>query len=167
MELEKFKEQAKKHGICDMLQDWDNARSKKQLIDIALSIRGIEYIAHSIAEGWGLDPLYISKEFAPFNDAKYIREADGYTSALYCLPEDIDVTIKTTTALIIAHDGVITIPKNHICELYICKSDVIIQGEGKGVVHLYDSVLNNPDSAPVVVKENIHKHGRVRTSDKI
>lgn len=158
IDLEQFKINAKKHGICGMLAEWDNAKSKKQLMDVALSIRGIQYIAGSIAEGWGLSEEYIANEFKPFNEGRYIRELDGYTSALYCCPEDVDVTIKTTSALIIGHDGTITIPKNRPCELHIVNSDVQIQGDGNGVVYLYNSVISNRASAPVIVKED-NKYG--------
>ena len=113
-------------------------------------------MAEMICKGYGLTPEYISKEFAPFNNGRYIRQNDGYTSAMYCLPEDKEITIETTSALIVGHNGIVTIQKNRICELYICKSNVQIQGEGKGVAYLYDSVISNPDTALVVVKEDRH-----------
>ena len=65
--LSEFRRQADKHGICEMSAEWDNCKSKKQLIDIALSIRGIEYIAKAISEGWGIDADTICREFASFN----------------------------------------------------------------------------------------------------
>lgn len=156
MDLAQFKKNAKTHGICDMLHDWDNCKSKKQLMDVALSIRGIEYIARSTAEGWGLTPDYISLEFAPFNNGKYIRNMDGYTSALFCASESSMITITTTAVLVIGYDGEIVIPRNHICELYICQSNVVIHGDGRGLAYLYNSTINNPDTAPVVIKEDKH-----------
>lgn len=152
--LEQFKSNAKEHGICEMIADWDNAKSKKQLMDLALNIRAIEYIAMSTASGWGLSPDYIAKEFISFNNGKYVRDKDGYTSSLYCLPLDNEITITTTATLIIGYKGDIFIPKNRICELYICQADVVIHGEGRCVAYLYNSTISNTDAAPVIVKEN-------------
>lgn len=149
-----FIAKAKRLGLCQEYTDKvDNAGSKKSFMDIAIDINGMPWLCESICRGWGLTPEYIAKEFAPFNNGRYIRQ-DGYTSAMYCQPpEDKEITIETTAALIIGHNGVITIPKNRICELYICQSHVRIQGEGKGVVYLYNSAISNPDTAPVVIKE--------------
>lgn len=155
VDLEQFKANAQSHGICEMLEDWNNAKSKKQLMDVALSIRGIEYLAIAIAQGWGISPEVIVRDFPMFINGKYIRN-DKYTSAIYCRPPEDKIEITTTAALIIGYDGIVTIPKNHICELYLCQSKVQIQGEGKGVAYKYDSVISNPDTAPVVVKEDKH-----------
>lgn len=123
--LDEFKINAKKHGICKMVRDWDKATNKKQLIDLALSIRGIEYLAKSISEGWGLSPDYIAEEFAAFNDGQYVRDLDGYTTCFYCLYDKPEIEISTTATLIIDYNGVINVCRP-ICELYICNSNVTL-----------------------------------------
>lgn len=148
--LSEFRRQAEQHGICAMSQDWDKCGSNKQRMDLALTIKGIEYIAKAISEGWGISPSEIEREFKPFLNGRYIhKDAAGYTSAIYCGEEY--VAIKTTAALVVACFGEITIPKNHICELHIVKSIVSIKGEGHAKVYLYGSAINNRDAAPAVI----------------
>lgn len=133
-----------------MAMEWDKARSKKQLMDVALSIRGIEYLANAISEGWGLDADYIADAFARFNDGRYIRDAEGYTSALYCkIPHPID--IRTSTALLIGLNEA-NVSVNRICELHIVNSVVTISGTGNAVVYLYNSKIANADTARCVIK---------------
>lgn len=135
MNLADFKKEAKKRGICELLDDWDNANSKKQLMDIALSIRGIEYLSRAIAEKWGPAADYIFSEFEPFNNGKYIRNTDGYTSAMYCRTTDPEIGIETTVALIIGYNG--TIRVNRPCELYIVDSDCEIIGNADCRTYAY------------------------------
>lgn len=138
-ELAEFRQRADEHGICEMAQQWDAAGSKRKLIDLALSARGMEYIAASTAEGWGLSADYIAATFAPFNNARYIRDADGYTSALYCQTAQIDIV--TTAALIVYCNAVINV--NRFCELHIVNSKVKLTGNGKANIHLYNSEVTN------------------------
>lgn len=152
--LEQFKENAKQHGICEMLNDWDNARSKKALMDVALSIRGIEYLSRAIAEGWGISKDVIQSEFAPFLNGKYVRSKDGYTSSIYCgnTHQKDSINISTTVALIIGFNGVITPPP--ICEIYLVDSSVRLRGDGGALVYLYNSNIISSDKCEVRIKEN-------------
>lgn len=152
--LEDFRKNATEHGICEMSAEWDNCKSKKQLIDLALSIRGIEYIAKAISEGWGIDAKTICREFASFNCGKYVRDKDGYTSAIYCSDgkenciAKIDAT--TTALLVIDFVGIINIPLNRICEIHLVNSKCYIKGDGRGNVYLYgDTEIYNEDDAPI------------------
>lgn len=79
-----------------------------------------------------------------FNNGKYIRDKDGYTSTMYCLPEAESITITSTLTLIIGFNGRIIIPKGRIGELYLCKSNVTIEGGCKNTtVYLYGSSVDN------------------------
>lgn len=141
IDLDQFKANAQSHGICEMLDDWNNAKSKKQLIDVALSIRGIEYIATAIAQGWGISPDVIERDFPMFINGRYTRDKDGYTSQMYCRYEGkIDIT--TTAALIIGFDGVIKADRP--CELYIVNSTAMITGNGIPKVYAYNSKIEHP-----------------------
>lgn len=155
--LSEFRRQADKHGICEMSAEWDNCKSKKQLIDLALSIRGIEYIAKAISEGWGIDADTICREFAPFNCGKYVRDKDGYTSAIYCSDGKencvAEINATTTAILVIDFIGRIIIPENRICEIHLVNSKCYIRGEGRGYVYAYgDTEIYNEDDAPVKIK---------------
>lgn len=149
VDLEQFKENAKQHGICSMLREWESARSNKQLMDVALSVNGLEYLARSISEGWGLTPDYISTQFSAFSNGRYIYEGDGYTSSFYC-QYDKEIHIDTTAALIIGCNTSIYIDRP-MCELYITNSNVKIYG-GRAVVYSYNANISNADSAPIIVK---------------
>lgn len=158
--LEQFKMNAIEHGICEMLQDWDSAKSKKQLMDVGLSVRGIEYVSRAIAEGWGVSPNVIANSFAPFLNGNYIRNANGYSSSMYCRPGFDKITISTTITQIIDFRGVVFIPKNRPCEIHIVNSEVEIFGDSQAVVYLYNSKINNPSIAPIIIKED-YEYGSV------
>lgn len=153
--LEQFKDNAIRHGICEMIADWDNAKSKRQLMDLCLSAKAIPYVCEAIAEGWGISPDVAHKEFAPFINGKYVRSADGYTSTLWCYPDNVEIKIDSTTALIICHDGEVTIDRP-IAEIYLVNSDVIVKSNGIVKAHLYNSVA----SGDVEIEED-KKYGTI------
>lgn len=157
--LEDFRKQADIHGICDMAHDWDKAKSKKQLIDLALSIRGIEFIAKAISEGWGISPSQICKEFSAFNNGKYVFNNGKYTSALYCSDEDqkedVDLIFAEQTALLLVnYTGDVYIPVNHICEIYAVDSKFYLFGEGCARIYFRGSakVYNEQDTSVKIYK---------------
>lgn len=150
--LEQFKSYAKANGICSMLNDWENAKSKKQLMDIALSINGIAYLSMAIAEGWGISPSVIEEEFAPFLNGRYKRYADGYSSSVYCGYKGDTIQLDTTVTLVIGFNGTIIPPI--IGELYLCDSNVRLQGDGAVVAYLYNSSIVSSDKCEVRIKEN-------------
>ena len=152
--LQEFKENAKKHGICEMLQDWDNAKSKKQLMDVVLNVRGVQYLANAIFDGWGMSPELIAEDFKPFNNGRYTYRK-GYTSQMYCLPEEDTITIDSTVTLIIGFNGIVVIDRP-VCELYLVNCNCTIDGKGIGYVYAYDSEVEHPN-VPIVVKINLKK----------
>lgn len=158
--LQQFRENANKHGICAMAKDWDACETKKDLIDLCLSIRGIMFLAKAIAEGWGIDPDTICNEFPRFIDGGYVRAADGYTSSIYCTPNNNDtphlaeIVTSTHAVLIINFIGRVILPNNYVGELHIVNSKCYILGGGKAVAYTYgDTEIYNQDSAPAIIKE--------------
>lgn len=154
--LSEFRRQADKHGICEMSKDWDNCKSNKQRIDLALSARGMEFVARAVAEGWGISPSEICSTFAPFNNGKYVRDKDGYTSAMYCsCGKDGDlaeINATTTAILAIGFIGTINIPNNRICEMHLVNCKCYIKGEGKANVYAYGGTeIYNDKDAPIKV----------------
>lgn len=150
--LEQFKANAQSHGICEMLDDWNNAKSKKQLMDVALNVRGMQYISEAIAQGWGVSPEIITKDFSPFNNGRYVYN-DGYTSTMYCQSPEDEIKIGTTTALIIDYDKTIIVDRP-ICELYLVNCNVIIRGKEMAKVHLYNSTIINTDERVIVESQH-------------
>ena len=155
--LEDFRKNATEHGICEMSADWDKCKSKKQLIDLALSIRGIEYIAKAVSEGWGIDADTICREFAPFNYGKYVREKDGYTSALYCSSKEespAEIYAEQTALLVINFIGKIYIPKNRICEIHAVNSKFNAYGDGVLRLKSYGEVeIYNEEDSPAKIEK--------------
>ena len=155
--LEQFRKNAAEHGICEMSADWDKCKSKKQLIDLALSIRGIEYLAKAISEGWGIDADTICREFAPFNYGKYVREKDGYTSALWCSFKEespAEIYAEQTALLVINFIGKIYIPKNRICEIHAVNSKFNAYGDGVLRLKSYGEVeIYNEEDSPAKIEK--------------
>lgn len=155
--LEQFRKNAAEHGICEMSAEWDKCKSKKQLIDLALSIRGIEYIAKAVSEGWGIDADTICREFAPFNYGKYVREKDGYTSALYCSSKEespAEIYAEQTALLVINFIGNIYIPKNRICEIHAVNSKFNAYGDGVLRLKSYGEVeVYNEEDSPAKIEK--------------
>ena len=151
--MNEFLRNAKRLGLCKEYTDkWTAAKSKKQLMDVALDANGLSYVATAVSKGYGLTPEYICEAFEPFNNGKYICRHDGYTSALYCScggAGDLSAFDATTTAaLVIGFIGTITIPKNRICELHLVNCKCYIKGEGWANVYVYGdtNIFNKEES---------------------
>ena len=154
-EMEIFRHNASRLGLCDTYaQKWDGCRSKRQLFDLATDINSLSYIAETTAKGYGLTSKFIHDEFSQFINGRYISSHDGYTSAIYCLCDNDEITVNTTAVLIIGFNGLINIPANRPCELHLCQCKADIVGEGNGVVYLYDSEVVNASVAPVIIKKD-------------
>lgn len=140
-----------KVNLCKEYTDKLNrAGSKKAMLDLALDANGLSWTAEAIAKG-ELSVDTIANDFKPFLNGRYIRVANGYSSALYC-DIDSEITITTTCALIVDYKGTIRIDRP-IAELYLANSDVtILANKGCKVnVYLYNSSVVNNDF--VVIKE--------------
>lgn len=144
-----FITKAKRLGLCQEYTDKvDKAGSKLAFMQIALDANAMPWMAESICKGWGLTPEYIAKEFAPFNNGRYVR-SDGYTSAMYCRPPEDEIDITTTAALIIDFKGTVIVDRL-ISELYFVNSNVTINNGGIVKVYLYNSNVINPDAHVII-----------------
>lgn len=153
-EMATFRRNADRLGLCDIFsQRWSACGSKLQLYQLACNVDSLSYMADMMCRGFGLSEEYLTREFGQFLNGRCVYD-NGYTSCIYCRPPEEEITIKTTAILIIGFKGRIVIPQNHICEIYLCRSEAGIYGQGKGVVYAFNSSIINPDSAPVVIKEN-------------
>lgn len=146
--LEDFLENAQVEGICDEYRDdVVNCGSKKQLMDIALSAKGSDYLCDAIAKGWGASPQEISKRFAPYINGKYTLDK-GYTSTMYCQYNG-SIVCETTLLTLIECNIEVEIPEYHVCEIYACgKCNISVTGKGQVLVVTYgnpNDVVLRPD----------------------
>ena len=136
--LEEYRENARKNNLCQEYTDiWDSCKNNKQVFDMAVGAKGVDYLCDTIAKGWGISPSVISERFRPFINGRYISKQNGYTSSMYCEYKG-EFTASTEVLAIIKSDVVISIPKNMICEIYtvgVCK--IKLTGEGRCVVISY------------------------------
>lgn len=147
--LDDFFRNAKERNLCERgAKIWEHCKSKKSLIDFALGSWGADYVSSAIASGWGPSPEVLRDEFSQFLGT-YVRDKDGYTSKMYCLPDTDSITIDTTLTLIIGFNGTIT--TNRLCELYLVNCDADIVGEGTPIVHSYNSTVHGDN-----VKLTVH-----------
>ena len=139
--LQAFREAANSRNLCDKYSElWDNCKSKKQLFDLATDSNGIPYICESMVEGWGVTPDFISEKFKTFINGRYISQHNGYTSAMYVEKFFIEpLVVSTTNVIVMACEGVIEIPENVICNLFIVNSDVVLSSSGVCYVKEYGS----------------------------
>lgn len=156
--MQNFMRNAQRMGLCKEYTDkCSAAKSKKQLMDIALDANGISYIANAVAKGY-LSAEYIYNAFNPFINGKYVRDKDGYTSCLYCShghEDDIaEIQANTTAMVVINLIGTIVIPENRICEIHLVNSKCYIKGEGRGNVYTYgDTEIYNEKDAPIKLEQ--------------
>lgn len=138
-----FKANAQREGICDeYVEIWRNCGSKKQIMDMALGVKAVDYLCDAIAKGWGISPHEINKKFAPFINGKYILDNGKYTSAMYCRYMGA-IICRTTLLTLIDCTIDILVPKNHICEIYATgKCNIKIKGDGRAIVVTYGDPKN-------------------------
>lgn len=136
--LEDFLENAQVEGICDEYRDRVvNCGSKKQLMDIALSAKGADYLCDAIAKDWGVSPSEISKRFAPYINGRYTLDNGDYESAMYCQYNG-SIVCETTLLTLVECNIEVEVPKYHICEIFACgKCNISVKGEGQVLVVTY------------------------------
>ena len=137
--LQAFREAAKSRNLCDKYSElWDGCNTKKQLFDLATDSNGIPYICKSMVEVWGVTPEFISEKFKTFVNGRYISQHNGYTSSMYVEKFFIEpLVVSTTNVIVIACEGVIEVPENTICNIFIVDSDVVVSGTGVCYVKAY------------------------------
>lgn len=118
-----FKRNATLLGLCGIYKSkWDNCKTPKELVDLALDANGVEFIADSIAFDWGISPKYIYDNFLEYQYYynKYVRIGDGYTSSMFTQIPLGEIFINTTITLIIDCAAYVHIPDNFIGKIYVC-----------------------------------------------
>lgn len=136
----KFKQKARELGLCDeYLKKWDEAKSKKGLLKIALDANGADFLCDSVAFKWGLKPKEIESEFASLINGKYVcKYKEGYTSELYVNYKG-EINLRTDILVIIGGSVDLTAPDFMCSKIYLagkcsfrmpatCKQQIITYG---------------------------------------
>lgn len=149
-----FKKAALQHNVCDYYYGkWNKATSQKDLMDVALSIQGIEFISQSVKEGWGMTSDYLASHFKDYINGLYIHhDENGYTSEM--LVENLEeFTVRTTNIILINCQCVINVRHGWLCNIYVCgeQSNVAVFNEG------YCNIVNYTNTQ-VLANGNGHSH---------
>lgn len=138
VDLEQFRENARLDGLCEEYTEiWDSCQSKKQLMDMCLGIKGIDYVCDAIAKGWGISPTILSNKFKNYINGNYTFDNGVYTTKLYCSYNGT-VVCDTTAVAIIESNAEVKVPYNTFTEVYLTgNSNVIINGFGRCVIIVY------------------------------
>ena len=138
IDLEQYRKNARENNLCSEYSDiWDSCNSNKQIMDMCLGVKGVDFLCDSIAKNWGISPEVICSKFGKFINGKYVRDIDGYTSKIYC-KYDGSVVADTTIVTLVGCNVDIRIPTNAICEVYCTeKCDIRVSGDGECVFVCY------------------------------
>lgn len=119
VDLEKFRENARREGICDRYAAlWDGCGSKRGLMDLALSSQGADFLCDGIAKGWGISADEIVKRFGRYINGVYTYEdASGYSSVMYCRYYG-EIVVDDTMLVLIDCDATVVVPDWAVCDIY-------------------------------------------------
>lgn len=142
-EIQQYREDAERHNMCEEYRDrWDSCKNRKQIVDMALGVKAVDFLCDSIAKGWGIRPDAICERFEPYINGRYVSKHGGYTSKLYC---DFlgNITADTTLICLICCNVNIYIPVYKICEVYCTgKCNIEVSGEGSVIFVCYGRSSN-------------------------
>ena len=159
--LEQFRENAQKERICDRYAVmWDSVKSKRGLMDLALSVQGADFVCDGIVKGWGISVDEIKRRFGKYINGRYVYDDEaGYSSVLYCGYEG-RIDIETTLVVLIDSDVVLVVPDRQVCDVYASgRVNLSIVGGGRVRLIAYG------DAGDVVV-ESIDEGCRFRRVQK-
>lgn len=143
VDLLTLKRNALMMGLCGQYKSkWDGCKTKRELVNMALDSNGIEFMADSIAFGWGLGKEYLQREFGEFMNGFYQCREKGYTSEMYIGAHGV-LSVKSTLLLVgYCDDLEIEIPEHSVCRIYVCGGSRV-RIENKGNVEVYEYGADN------------------------
>lgn len=146
VDLKKYRENARIHNLCSEYSNiWDKCKSDKQLMDMALGSKGLDYLCDTIAKGWGISPDVLCSRFKGFINGRYVASLNGYNSKLYCRYNG-EIEADTTIMGVIESDVTINVPFPKLCDVYVTgKCHIDVSGEGSMVLVCY----GNPEDVTV------------------
>lgn len=130
-------------GLCDQYRaKWNACKSKRELVDLALDGNGIEFMADSMAFGWGLGKDYLLREYGEWMNGFYRSREDGYTSEMYVGAHGV-VNVRSALLLVAYCDDLeIVVSEHNVCRIYVCggsKVRVECLGDAELVVYGEDN----------------------------
>lgn len=139
--LLELKRDALMMGLCDEYKDkWDKCSTKRDLVKMALDSNGIEFMADSIAFGWGMSKEYLLKEFGEFMNGLFICDEGGYTSEMFVGAHGVVKSRSTLMLVAYCDDLEIIVPENTFCRIYVCGgSKVYMNSFGVAYLVVYGS----------------------------
>lgn len=106
----------------------DNAKSKKQLLDVVLDSNGVSFLCEMDSHGLALPYETILKSFSSYVNGRYVSEhkndkGNGYNSCIFCCYSDSDtIEINTTLTTLLGCSTDIYIKDNDFCKIYADKN---------------------------------------------
>ena len=124
--------------ICEKYKDdVSNAKSKKELFDIACCIDGAEFLAEKAQKGNGLPVETMEAEFKNFINGKYkavYKDENGkqlYTSCMYIGNEN-PIVVDTTVTVLFGCKCVVEVPVDRHAILVLgYRSDILINNNAE------------------------------------
>ena len=144
VDLKQFRANADREGICENYALlWDKACSKKQLMDIALTSQGADFLCDAIAKQWGISSNEIVSKFGRYINGVYAYEdPSGYTSVLYCKYYGA-IEVEDTLVVLVDCDVTITVPDWAVCTIYATGfTNISIVGGGRVRLVAYGDTAN-------------------------
>lgn len=153
-------------ALCANYTDKVNdAKSKRELMQIVLDPNGVSYLMKMQSQGLALPYETIVKTFGSYINGRYVAEyknekGNGYTSKIYCCFDEDTILVDTTLCSILGYKGTIVIDKNNFPKIYLDKNcDVkIVLGDGiRAIVEYWKGakvvVMGNYDKVELI--ENV------------
>lgn len=133
-----MKAYAGSHGLCGEYGElWNAAEDKEQLMLMALSANGLQFLAESFANTWGLTTEYAVKTFGQYMNGQYLCKQNGYTTEMYCSFEG-EITARATATLVVASNATIKTPRGRAVQIHLSgKNNVVIDCDGSCRLYVY------------------------------
>lgn len=154
--LKQFRENARNENLCEeYTQIWDSCKSKKQTMDMCLGVKGMDYVCDAYAKGWGMDKEAFTTEFKNFINGKFVYDAEGYSSEMYC-GFNGNVEIKTNCLMILDSDVVFTVQNGFSYQIFASgRCNLTFKGNAKIYLFTYGEKGNIKISGDSDIR---HKH---------
>lgn len=137
-ELINLKAKALNLGLCEEYKNkWNAAVDKSDLIKMALDAKGIDFMADSISNGWGVSAEFLKKKFPEYINGIIIKNPDGYTSSMF-VKQKTKIEVKSTLTLLVSCDCDVIVEEDKMTNLYVCgQSSVNVLCNGYCQIYLY------------------------------
>ena len=115
-------------NLCGEYKDKvDDAKSKKQILDIVLDANGSSFLQEMQAKGMPLPYETINNEFRSYINGRYKAEfkndkGNGYSSSLYCCYAEDELLIDTTLTTMLGCNTDVYIRNNDFVKIYADKN---------------------------------------------